>query len=187
MRRGTLVVLATALVLVLALSGGALAGKPADPGKGKANGSAAAGEPADKGGGKPSALPHAQEWQGGWIHDYTEAASSQAQSDYYIVVFADPPAASYTGGIRGLKPTKPVRGQKLSSRSEEVRAYADYLRSVHANYRAFLNGRLPALRSSPSTSCPRTRSPSRRTARARRASTAPASRASTRAGSTARR
>jgi minor extracellular serine protease Vpr len=127
MRRGTWVAVSTALVFVLALSGGALAGKPADPGKGKAGSGTAAGT-----------------WQGGWIHDYTEAPSSPAQSDYYVVVFDDPSAATYTGGIRGLKATKPPRGQKLNPRSEEVRAYGDYLKSVHANYRAFLSGQAPA-------------------------------------------
>ena len=126
-------------MFVLALSSGALAGKPADPGKGKANGSPAAGQPADKGDGKASASVPSQAWQGGWTHDYTEAPSSQTQSDYFVVVFDDPSAANYTGGIRGLKATKPARGEKLNARSEEARAYADYLRSVHANYRAFLN------------------------------------------------
>jgi minor extracellular serine protease Vpr len=139
MRRGTWVVFATTLVFVLVLASGALAGKPADPGKGKANGNAAAGQPADKGGG--SATPA---WQGGWIYDYTEAASTEAQSDFYVVVFDDPSAANYTGGIRGLKATKPAHGQKLNPRAEEVRAYGDYLKSVHANYRAFLNGKASA-------------------------------------------
>jgi minor extracellular serine protease Vpr len=142
MRRGTWVVFTTTLVFVLALSGGALAGKPADPGKGKAK-NPAAGQPADKGGGNAAAAP-TPAWQGGWIHDYTEAASTEAQSDYYVVVFDDPSAANYAGGIRGLKATKPAHGQKLNPRSEEVRAYGDYLKSVHANYRAFLNGKAPA-------------------------------------------
>jgi minor extracellular serine protease Vpr len=140
MRRGTWVVSATVVVFVLALSNGALAGKPADPGKGRANGNAAAGQSADKGGGKASASA----WQGGWIHDYTEAVSIDAQSDYYVVVFDDPSAANYAGGIRGLEATKPANGQKLNPRSEQVRAYADYLKSMHANYRAFLNGKAPA-------------------------------------------
>jgi minor extracellular serine protease Vpr len=145
MRRGTWAVFATALVVVLALSGGALAAKPADPGNGKGKGGAAA-QPADKGGNAAAtkAAPAAA-WQGGWIHDYTEAPSSAAQSDYYVVVFDDPSAATYTGGIRGLKATKPAPGQKLNARSAEVRAYGDYLRSVHANYRAFLNDKAPGV------------------------------------------
>jgi minor extracellular serine protease Vpr len=57
-----------------------------------------------------------------------------------VVVFKDPPAASYAGGVRGLKGTKPARGAKLNVHAEEVRAYVDHLKSVHANYRAFLHG-----------------------------------------------
>ena len=129
---------ATALMAMLALSTGALAGKPAEPGKGKTKANTAA--PAK--GAEASASP-ARAWQGGWIHDYTEAPSSAAQSDYYIVAFDDPPAASYAGGIKGLKATSPASGQKLDAHSQEVRAYVDHLRSAHANYRAFLKGKAP--------------------------------------------
>ena len=73
--------------------------------------------------------------------DFTEARSAQTQSEYYVVVFKDPPAASYTGGIKGLKATKPARGEQLNPRAKEVRAYADYLKGVHANYHAYLNSK----------------------------------------------
>ena len=111
MQRKTAVVASAALVVLLALAGGALAGASATGG-----------------------LPQ---------HDYTEAPASQTQSDYYVVVFKDPPAASYTGGIKGLKPTKPERGQKLNPRAQEVRAYAEHLSGVHASYRGWLNSRAP--------------------------------------------
>lgn len=73
--------------------------------------------------------------------DFTEARSAQGQSDYYVVTFKDPPTASYAGGIEDLKATKPARGEKLNTRSEEARAYAEHLKSEHANYRAFLNSK----------------------------------------------
>ncbi len=111
MQRRTLVVSA-ALVVLLALAGGALAGATATGG-----------------------LPQ---------HDYTEARASQTQSDYYVVVFKDPPTASYTGGIKGLKPTKPAKGEKLNPQAKEVRAYVDHLGKVHADYRRWLQSKAPA-------------------------------------------
>jgi minor extracellular serine protease Vpr len=139
MRRRTWLVLAGALLCVSVLSGGALAGKPADPEKGKGRSEA----PPTASGGRRASLPESA-WLGGWSRDYTEAPSGDAQSDYYIVVFDDPAAATYAGGVEGLKATKPARGQKLNARSDEVRAYAQHLKNVHANYRAFLNGKAPA-------------------------------------------
>ena len=35
-------------------------------------------------------------------HDYTEARAAGADSGYAVAILKDPPAASYTGGIRGL-------------------------------------------------------------------------------------
>jgi minor extracellular serine protease Vpr len=70
--------------------------------------------------------------------DFTEAPATQTQSDYAIVVFGDPPAASYTGGIPGLARTKPSRGQKLNPNSQGVQAYVAHLNDVHQTYRAYL-------------------------------------------------
>ena len=75
--------------------------------------------------------------------DFTEARSAQTQSDYFVVVFNDPPAASYAGGIKGLKPTKPAPGQRLNARAQEVRAYVEHLNGVHADYRGWLGSRAP--------------------------------------------
>jgi minor extracellular serine protease Vpr len=83
--------------------------------------------------------PSAQPTQRG----IAEAAASQTQSDYFVVVFNDPPASSYAGGIRGLKPTKPPEGKRLKPRASEVRSYVDYLKSVHESYRTYLNSRAP--------------------------------------------
>ncbi|MEX2210957.1 MAG: S8 family serine peptidase [Gaiellaceae bacterium] len=76
--------------------------------------------------------------------DFTESPTAQSQSEYYVVTFKDPPAASYAGGVKGLKPTKPARGKKLNALAAEVRAYVDHLKGVHAEYRGWLNGKSPA-------------------------------------------
>jgi len=136
-------VFAIVVAIMLTLSTGALAGKPAEPGKGNGKGKAQASTAAPATSAKASATPTAA-WQGGWSRDYTEASSAGGQSDYYIVTFDDPAAATYTGGVTGLKATKPARGKKLNTRSEEVRAYSQHLKNVHANYRASLNAKAPA-------------------------------------------
>ncbi|MEX2645936.1 MAG: S8 family serine peptidase [Gaiellaceae bacterium] len=128
MQRRTLVATSVSLVVLLALAGGAVAGKP--PGKG------------DNGGGKPSDSP-ASTWQAGWGHDYTEAPGTATQSEYYTVVFNEPPAASYTGGIPGLERTKPQPGEKLNPNSAAVRKYKDHLKGVHDNFRGWLSSRAP--------------------------------------------
>jgi minor extracellular serine protease Vpr len=70
--------------------------------------------------------------------DRTEApASTTANAEVVVVTFADPPTASYEGGIRGLAPTKPERG-KLDPRSAEVRAYRAHLGGVHADFERWL-------------------------------------------------
>lgn len=120
MQRRTFVVASVVLAFVLALAGGALAGKP---GKG------------DKGGKDAPAAPPQR--------DFTEATSSQVQSEYYTVVFRDPPAASYAGGIPGLQATKPAPGEKLNPRSAAVRKYQGHLKGVHDNFRGWLSNRAP--------------------------------------------
>jgi minor extracellular serine protease Vpr len=111
MQRKTLVASA-ALVVALALAGGALGGASAT-------------------GGSTSQ------------RDYTEAPTTRTQSDYYVVVLGDPPAASYTGGVAGLQATKPARGEKLNARAAEVRAYVDHLKGAHASYRKYLGSKAP--------------------------------------------
>ena len=53
------------------------------------------------------------------------------QSKLYIVQMADPPVVAYTGGIAGLKATKPSRGKKIDPQSPDVVRYADHLRAKH--------------------------------------------------------
>jgi minor extracellular serine protease Vpr len=59
-------------------------------------------------------------------------------TDYIIVKFKDPSAASYTGGINGIGRTKPLKG-KFDPDSGPARAYFRYLEKVHGNYRVWLN------------------------------------------------
>lgn len=78
-------------------------------------------------------------------HDFTEApAAAQTQSEYLMVTFKDPPAASYKGGIPGLERTKPERGQKLNTRSKPVQAYARYLGKAHQAYQDYLASNAPS-------------------------------------------
>ena len=76
-------------------------------------------------------------------HDYTEARAAGADSGYAVVVLKDPPAASYTGGIRGLGATKPGKGQKLDPNGQAVRAYTNHLRSAHTSVKGWLASNAP--------------------------------------------
>ncbi len=51
----------------------------------------------------------------------------------YIVQMADEPAVAYTGGIAGLRATKPGRNQKIDPNSPDVINYAAYLTARHTN------------------------------------------------------
>jgi minor extracellular serine protease Vpr len=108
------------LAVALFLSGGAFAAKP-----GKGGG----------GSGDQTAPPR---------RDFTEApAATQVATDYYTVVFADPAAASYQGGISGLERTKPQPGEKLNPSGRAVRRYKEHLKSAHDNFRGWLSSRAP--------------------------------------------
>jgi minor extracellular serine protease Vpr len=74
--------------------------------------------------------------------DFTEARTAPAQSEYAIVTFKDPPAASYTGGIPGLERTKPLRG-RFDPNSQASQAYRRHLENVHANFRSWLAREVP--------------------------------------------
>jgi minor extracellular serine protease Vpr len=119
MTRRSLAIVSAVLIAVLVTAGGALAGKPS-------------GSKPDK-----APVPAAQ-------HDFTEAPTAQTQSEYWTVVFADPAAASYEGGISGLERTKPLPGQKLNPNSRAVRKYKEHLKGVHDNFRGWLASKAPA-------------------------------------------
>ena len=59
------------------------------------------------------------------------AGKGKASNKLYIVQMSELPAASYTGGIAGLKATKPAKGQKLDPNDPHVLAYTGYLDSSH--------------------------------------------------------
>jgi minor extracellular serine protease Vpr len=63
------------------------------------------------------------------------------ETDYVIVTFESPPAASYAGGIPGLPRTAPAPGQKLDTLSGAYRAYQGHLQNAHAAFRAYLQSR----------------------------------------------
>ncbi len=73
--------------------------------------------------------------------DLTEPA--EQQTDYAIVILKDNPVASYTGGITGLKPTKPEKGHKIDLKKPEVKAYINHLENTHRNYRSFIAKNAP--------------------------------------------
>ncbi|GAA4406672.1 hypothetical protein GCM10023168_21930 [Fodinibacter luteus] len=50
-----------------------------------------------------------------------------AKAGTYIVQLADAPVVAYRGGVKGLKATRPAKGEKIDPRSADVVAYADYL------------------------------------------------------------
>ncbi len=53
-------------------------------------------------------------------------------NNLYIVQMAQPPVVAYTGGIDGLRATKPRRGQKIDPNSPEVLSYVAHLNDRHA-------------------------------------------------------
>jgi hypothetical protein len=55
----------------------------------------------------------------------------------YIVRLAENPVVAYTGGVAGLKATKPNKGQKIDPNSTDVVRYAAYLDGRHDS---LLNG-----------------------------------------------
>jgi minor extracellular serine protease Vpr len=60
-----------------------------------------------------------------------------------MVTLSSPPTASYEGGINGLAPTKPERGQKLDLDSPAVQAYIDHLNDAHQDFRSYLASKAP--------------------------------------------
>jgi len=55
------------------------------------------------------------------------------ESKLYIVQMADAPVTAYTGGIAGLKATRPSRGQKINPNDRDVVRYVDHLNAKHNN------------------------------------------------------
>lgn len=70
--------------------------------------------------------------------DFTEVPFEATQTEYAIVIFKDPPAASYEGGIPGLERTKPERGGRFDPNSPAYENYRRHLENAHGNYRSWL-------------------------------------------------
>jgi len=71
-------------------------------------------------------------------HDFTGSGSrAPVTTDYVVIQFTSPPAASYTGGIKDLAPTRPEHGQLVLD-TDDAAAYLDHLRRQHALYRLWL-------------------------------------------------
>ena len=58
----------------------------------------------------------------------------------YIVQMVQSPAVAYTGGVTGLKATKPAKGQKIDPASPDVAKYADHLKGVARRARSARSG-----------------------------------------------
>lgn len=71
------------------------------------------------------------------------AARGQQNHDYVIVKLADPPTASYTGGIANLQRTKPLPGRKLNLRSTAAGRYRAYLAQRREEFKQFLQIQAP--------------------------------------------
>jgi subtilisin family serine protease len=56
---------------------------------------------------------------------------SSASKHVYIVRLAEQPVVAYSGGVAGLKATKPAKGEKINPNSTDVVRYARYLDSRH--------------------------------------------------------
>ena len=81
------------------------------------------------------------------------SAYAQEERKAYIVQLQDQPAAAYTGGVNGLAPTQPAKGEVFDYRSSKVQNYVSYLSgkkdevlasvgnpTVIGNYDVVLNG-----------------------------------------------
>lgn len=58
-------------------------------------------------------------------------AIPESPNGIYIVQMKDDPVVAYTGGIKGLKATKPNKGKKIDPNSPAVVNYVDYLNATH--------------------------------------------------------
>lgn len=70
-----------------------------------------------------------------------ETDAPKRSNNLYIVRLVQPPAVAYTGGIAGLKATKPSAGKKIDPDSQAVIDYSRHLRSKHDAALAATGGR----------------------------------------------
>lgn len=77
-------------------------------------------------------------------HDYTEAPAAAPRGDYVIVTLADPPVASYSGGIPGYAATRPQPGGRLDPGAPAALRYRERLARAHDGFRGYLRSKAPA-------------------------------------------
>ena len=70
-----------------------------------------------------AAQPNLKPGRGGQVQE--------SPNGVYIVQMLNDPVVAYNGGINGLRPTKPARGNKIDPNSPAVVAYVQYLDSRH--------------------------------------------------------
>src|SRR6187549_2660751 len=59
------------------------------------------------------------------------AGNAEKRNNLYLVQMAESPVGSYAGGVAGLPPTRPGRGQKIDPDRASVQGYAGYLSGRH--------------------------------------------------------
>lgn len=72
-----------------------------------------------------AAQPNLKPGRGGQVQE--------SPNGVYIVQMLNDPVVAYNGGINGLRPTKPAKGNKINPNSPAVVAYVRYLDSKHAD------------------------------------------------------
>ena len=65
------------------------------------------------------------------VREEGASAPKQRQSSAYLVRMSESPVVAYTGGVAGLKATKPKKGDKIDPNAPDVVRYAAYLDSRH--------------------------------------------------------
>src|SRR4051812_14837391 len=73
-------------------------------------------------------------------NDGPSSSGGKRHNNVYIVQQIEAPAASYDGGLQGLKATKPKNGQKLDPNASDVVQYVSYLDSRHSDTLANAGG-----------------------------------------------
>ena len=67
--------------------------------------------------------------------------AAKRSNGLYIVRLAQPPVVAYSGGIAGLKATKPAAGKKINPNGSAEVNYSAYLRNKHDSALATVSGR----------------------------------------------
>lgn len=76
--------------------------------------------------------------------DFTEdPGAPDAEHGYAVVIFTDPPTATYSGGVDGYERTRPHRDERLDVTAKHVRDYARHLGGQQDEYRRWLRRNAP--------------------------------------------